>query len=204
MVHDGPEYAAYSSLLLMLGRLIHERRLPRLRAALLAPVDRNETYSASPAYARALVRQVIPALRRVAPAPEGVAAPIGVGASLGALALLHAHRTHPTAFGGLFLQSGSYFRQRTDKQESSFGRFLRINRFVGKVLRDQQWLHPLSVTMTCGATEENLSNNRAVRDALVAQGYDVSLHENRAAHEWIGWRDTFDPHLVDLLNKMWP
>jgi S-formylglutathione hydrolase FrmB len=57
--------------------------------------------------------------------------------------------------------------------------------------------------MTCGTVEENLANNRAVRDALVAQGYDVYLFENRDAHNWVGWRDTFDPHLTDLLTKVW-
>ena len=41
-----------------------------------------------------------------------------MGASLGALAMLHAHVRHPKSFDGLLLQSGSFFRQRYDKQES--------------------------------------------------------------------------------------
>ena len=65
-----------------------------------------------------------------------------MGASLGALAMLHAHRMHPDSFGGLFLQSGSFFRQRFDRNEAGFGRFRRITRFVGTVLRERSWPHP--------------------------------------------------------------
>jgi enterochelin esterase family protein len=38
---------------------------------------------------------------------------------------------------------------------------------------------------------------------LRGQGYDVDLVENRDAHNWTGWRDTFDPHLADLLRGVW-
>ena len=59
----------------------------------------------------------------------------GLGASLGALALLHTRWLHPGAFGALYLQSGSFFRLRWDRHESGFARFRRISRFVGTVLR---------------------------------------------------------------------
>jgi len=128
---------------------------------------------------------------------------VGMGASLGALAMLHVHRSNPVSFGALFLQSGSFFRQRYDKQESGFVRFRRISRFMGRVLTTQEWAHPIPIAMTCGTIEENLANNRATRDALVRQGYEATLQENRDGHNWVGWRDTFDPHLVDLLNYVW-
>ena len=67
-------------------------------------------------------RAAAPTLAEIAPAAPG-ARPIGMGASLGALSLLHAHRRHPGAFGGLFLQSGSFFRQRFDRPESDFPAF---------------------------------------------------------------------------------
>jgi enterochelin esterase family protein len=57
--------------------------------------------------------------------------------------------------------------------------------------------------MTCGTVEENLFNNRAVAKALGDQGYGVELIENRDAHNWVGWRDTFEPHLARLLGKLW-
>jgi enterochelin esterase family protein len=168
------------------------------RAALLAPIDRDDHYSASAAYARTLAWDVLPAL----PSPHRRRHRIGMGVSLGALAMLHAHRRHPDLFGGLFLQSGSFFRAATDRQERGFARFDRISRFVGKVLRDAEG-DPIPVAMTCGAAEENLANNRAVARSLRAQGYDVRFAEVPDAHTWAGWRDAWDPWLADLLARVW-
>lgn len=204
VVHDGPEYARYCALLRRLALAVEDGLVPPMRAALLPPrIDRNHAYSASAAYARALSHDVLPALAGAAPAPPGRGMRIGMGASLGALAMLHAHRTHPAAFGALFLQSGSFFRQRFDRQEAGFVRFRRISRFVGTVLAADAWAHPIPIAMTCGTAEENLANNRAVAAALASQGYDVRLDEHPDAHNWTSWRDSFDPHLVAFLHKVW-
>lgn len=203
VAHDGPEYDELSSLTRLLEVRHETGDLPDMRAALIAPVDRDNSYSASAAYSRTFAYDLLPAIERVAPMPHGRSMRIGMGASLGGLAMLHIHRTGPATFGGLFLQSGSFFRQRYDRQESSFVRFRRISRFMGQVLASSEWVHPIAVTMTCGTIEENLANNRATRDALARQAYEVRLAENRDGHNWIAWRDSFDPHLIDLLQRMW-
>lgn len=204
IAQDGPEYGNLAGLTQFLDVGIADGRFPAMRAALLAPpADRNETYSASAAYSRALAHEILPALAELAPTPHGRKMRVAMGASLGGLALLHAHRRYPASFGALYLQSSSFFRQRWDKQESGFPRFRRIARFVGQVLAAEEWAHPIPITMTCGTVEENLANNTATRDALVRQGYDVSFVVNRDAHNYTGWRDTFDPHLADLLTKAW-
>jgi enterochelin esterase family protein len=171
--------------------------VPPLWAALVEPVDRNETYSASALYAAALVRELLPQLaRHVDHGPR-----IGIGASLGALAMLHAQRRHPRTFDGLFLQSGSFFVQRYDKVESSFPRYRRITRFVGSVLREAHVQRPIPIALTCGTAEENLANNRAVAAALrERQGATAWLAEIRDAHNWTCWRDGFDPHLPALIE----
>ena len=203
IAHDGPEYNQLSSLLKLLHHQVVQRELSPLRVALVAPVDRDQSYSASAAYARALSYEILPAIERMAPMPHGRSMRVGMGASLGALAMLHVHRINPAIFGALFLQSGSYFRMRFDRQEAGFVRFGRISRFMGRVLTAESWAHPIPVTMTCGTVEENLANNRATCAALRRQGYDVYLHQNRDAHNWVGWRDTFDPHLISLLQRVW-
>ena len=201
IVHDGPEYADYSSLLQFLDHAVHAGRARPFRAALLPPpLERNETYSASAAYARALTRNLLPELRRRMPT---LGRPVGVGASLGGLAILHAHRVQPDVFGGLFLQSGSYFRRRFDVQEAGFSRFGRIARFVGTVLAREVWDDPVPTRLTCGTVEENLRNNAIVAGALARQGYDAELHELRDAHNWVAWRDGLDPHLLDVLERAW-
>jgi enterochelin esterase-like enzyme len=204
VVHDGPEYSEHARLLQMLDSAVAELEARPFRAALLQPPgDRNETYSASTRYANALAREVVPALSVLAPTPDLPGARIGMGASLGALAAFHAHRLHGHLFGALFLQSGSFFRRSTDGQESGFPRFARISRFVGGVVRADRAPAPIPVVLTCGRAEENAVNNRVLREALWRQRYDVRLHEHPDLHNWVSWRDTFHPHLVGLLERLW-
>lgn len=203
IAHDGGEYASLSSLLHYLDRMTKTGALPPMRAALIDPPwPRDEHYSASASYARALVTDILPALEWLAPTPAPESR-VAMGASLGALALLHAHRLRPQAFAGLYLQSGSYFRQRYDKHERRFPRFRRISRFVGDVLNAEAFGHPVPTVLTCGSVEENLANNHAVADALSHQGYPARLVVNRDAHNYVGWRDTFDPNLTELLRDVW-
>lgn len=203
VVHDGPEYADYSRLLDFFAHETSVGRLPAMRAVLLPPPwPRDEHYSASAAYARALVTDLLPAMEWLAPTPRGHA-PVGMGASLGALAMLHAHRLRPQSFSALFLQSGSFFRQRWDRHESGFPRFRRISRFVGEVLNADDFPTPIPVRLTCGTVEENLENNRAVHGALRRQGYAARMVVNRDAHNYVAWRDTFEPNLTELLSEVW-
>jgi enterochelin esterase-like enzyme len=195
VAHDGSEYERLSGLTRLIAHAIAQNRIPPCRVALLDPEERDESYSASARYARTLAAS----LPQLAPAT----AHAGIGASLGALALLHARWVHPGAFGALMLQSGSFFRLRWDRQESGFSRFRRISRFVGQVLGGKPVATPIPITLTCGAPEENLANNRAVATALRRQGHAVTLHVNRDAHNYVGWRDTLDPHLIDLLARAW-
>jgi enterochelin esterase-like enzyme len=198
--HDGPEYDRLAALTSFAAVGIRAGELPRHRVALLAPGDRDEWYSASARYAGALVRDVLPAIR-AAVAVRG--APAGMGASLGALAMLHAQRRHPGTFGALFLQSGSFFTPRFDAHEAGFPRYRRIVRFVRETLRDSTDPDPVPVTLTCGSAEENVHNNRLMARALSAQGYPAALHEVPDTHNYTAWRDAFEPYLTGLLARAW-
>jgi enterochelin esterase-like enzyme len=130
--------------------------------------------------------------------------PVGLGASLGGLAMLHAQRRHPAAFAGLFLQSASFFMPRHDHMEKGFARFGRIVRFVRGVLReDQAFERPVPATLTVGTDEDNVHNNRRVAAALKLQGYDAALHEAPGGHDWETWGAAIDAHLPDLLAAAW-
>ena len=196
LVHDGPEYAEYCSLLRLFDHLVAFGELPPFSAVLLPPpADRNETYSGSARYARALVTDWLPALEPY----EG--RPAGLGASLGALAWLHVHWTYPGALAGLFLQSGSFFRRRLDPQEAGAQRFARITRFVSRVFGSRGTVERIPVVLTCGSVEENLANNRAVASALRRQGWQAPLVEHPDAHNWISWRDSLHPQLAELMLR---
>jgi len=198
VAHDGPEYAALGGLQGYLAALIAAGELPPTRLALLGPGDRNNWYAVNPAYAQGLVEDLLPALAEQAPHTIR----IGAGASLGALAMLHAHRSAPGTFGALFLQSGSYFTPELDPQERRFSRFKPVTRFVAELTQAVADPDPVPVAMTCGGLEENLANNRAMADTLRALGYAVSFREVADVHNFTAWRDAFDPSLTDLLKRV--
>ena len=196
VANDGPEYDRLAGLGRYAAAMVGTGRLPPFRLALLAPGDRNRWYAADPSYASALVRQVLPALGAAGPV-------IAMGASLGGLAMLHAQRRYPASFAGLFLQSGSFFVPQYDQQESGFSGYRRIVRFVRRTADAEATPHPVPTVLTCGTGEENLHNNRLMAAVLADQGYPVALREVPDAHNYVGWRDAFDPHLTDLLTGVW-
>jgi enterochelin esterase family protein len=198
VVHDGPEYDHLSRLTSYLAALVAVGELPPVRAALLPPGHRDSRYSADGAYTRALGLAVLPRLH----AAVRTSATVGMGASLGALAILHAQRQYPDAFAGLFLQSGSFFHPSHDAHERRFPHYDRIERSVSTILRSGGHPSPVPTVMTCGTLEENLANNRIMARALAAQGYDVTLHEVPDVHNYTAWRDAFDPCLTELLRQV--
>jgi enterochelin esterase family protein len=194
VAHDGPEYDKLAFLSRYSAAMIAAGTLPPHRVAMLAPGPRDEWYSASALYSRALYVDVIPALPAIGP-------PVGMGASLGALAMLVTQRRAPGTFAGLFLQSGSFFMPRFDSQESGFPRYARIVRVVRRILRSTA--RPIPVQLTCGTAEENVFNNRVMARALEEQGYEARLDEVPDLHNYTAWRDALDPHLTRLLQDVW-
>jgi enterochelin esterase family protein len=195
VVHDGPEFAVLGGFTEYLAAMIADGVLPLVRAALLAPGERNDWYSANPAYAQTLMSQLLPTL------PPATAR-IGVGVSLGALAMLHAHRTQPPGLDGLFLQSGSFFTPDLDGQESGFSGFAAVTEFVDSVQRDDADTHPVPTVITCGIAEENLANNQRIALRLTELGYRTSVHTVRDAHNYVAWRDALHPCLTGLINDV--
>jgi enterochelin esterase family protein len=213
VVHDGPEYDTLADLTGYLAAGVAGRWLPRLRAALLGPGSRDDWYSANPRYAEALATQVIPELD----ARLATSVRIGMGTSLGGLAMLHAHCSDPGTFAGLFLQSGSFFSPRFDGHESWLKHYPRIVAFVAGVHRAGQHRagqhragqhrgdlpgRPIPTVLTCGAIEENLPGNRLMEQSLRKLQYPVELHELPDVHNYTAWRDGFDPQLTRLLNRV--
>jgi enterochelin esterase-like enzyme len=200
VVHDGPEYADLAQLLRYVTTLARIEPALRCRVLLLQPIDRDRSYSASPAYARALVTRMLPKVTG-AVATEGL--PVGMGASLGGLAMLHAATTYPGTFAGVFSQSGSFFRPRTDGMERGYRHYNRIVRFVDDLDADPLRLVDLHVSLTCGTGEENLANNRALARRLTRRGVPTQLIEHPDGHNYTGWRDSLDPGLRLLLRAAW-
>jgi enterochelin esterase family protein len=197
VAHDGPEYDRLGGLTRYLGAAMAEGAIPPVRAALVDPGDRNAWYAANDDYAAALCDELLPAVDDAAPA----SARIGVGVSLGALAMLHAHRRHPGTFDALLLQSGSFFTPSLDPQESSFSGFPAVTGFVAEVESAPADPGRVPTVLTCGTVEENRANNEAMADHLRRLGYPVEFHLVRDAHNYTAWRDALHPHLATLIAK---
>ncbi|MBL7261785.1 alpha/beta hydrolase [Paractinoplanes lichenicola] len=200
VAHDGPDYDKHADLGRYAAASICAGRIEPCHVVLLPAGERFEWYAALPAYARGLGLEILP---RLTERLSGGRPVVAIGASLGALSLLHCQRRHPDLFGGLFLQSGSFFQPRFDRQESGFGRYLPIVRWTGRVLRSASG-PGVPTTITCGRLEENLANNRSMAEALREQGYPVTFAQIEGGHDWPAWRDALDPHLTSLLRRVWP
>ena len=198
VVHDGPEYDRLGEITRYLGAAIRSGALPPVRAALLDPGDRNEWYSANPAYAQALCTEVLPAVDDLVP----VSVRVGVGVSLGGLAILHAHHRHPGAFDGLLLQSGSFFSPQLDPQESGFPGFGPVTGFVAHLAAGGADPAAVPTVLTCGTVEENRANNEAMVEYLRGRGYPAELVLVPDAHNYTAWRDALDPHLTRLITAV--
>ncbi len=125
-----------------------------------------------------------------------------MGASLGALAMLHAHvATRSRSTGCCSSRAASSASAPTSRSRASLAT-ARITRFIGTVLRGVDVERTIPIAITCGTGEENNANNRALADALVEQGYPAWLAEIRDGHTWTCWRDSFDPHLPALIEAV--
>ncbi|MGH9260008.1 MAG: esterase, partial [Acidimicrobiales bacterium] len=90
-----------------------------------------------------------------------------------------------------------------DPQEQDFSGFGAVSAFVDQLLGAEDPPSTPAIGMTCGATEENVHNNRVLAAKLEFLDYDVRYDETSDVHNFTGWRDALDPHLADLLRRVW-
>lgn len=187
VVHDGTDYAERTSLLAMAG--------DATAVALLdAPGDRMDAYSCDEVYAAELP-WLVGWLRDTNPHAKFV----GVGASLGALALLHAHARQPL-FDAMLLQSGSFFRGAEESYEHGFRQFARIAGFVERLHAGDSG-RPVPTTITCGMNEQNLACNQALAEALsVSRRLTAEWHPG--GHDWRSWDGALNDQLGPLVHEL--
>jgi enterochelin esterase family protein len=202
LAFDGLEYDLYSQLTQFFDHEVNRGDLPLFRAALLHPVRRDQDYSASPGFTRVLSEEVIPQIEQLIPVRPGPAGRVAMGASLGAVAALHLQWERPGAVGGLLLQSGSFFNHHYFSQQLPFDPVERICMFTERIHQAAAAAAPVPAALTCGVVEGTLLASTAMASSLGRLRYSAELHRLRDAHNWVAWRDAFDPHLKDLLIRV--
>ena len=205
VAHDGTEYASLSGLLQFLS-VMHERgEVPPMRVGLLPPIRRRRGLTPRRPLTRgALAHEILPAIEEVRSGTSGQEHADRHGSQPWSACDAPRSPVESRLLRGAVLAIGQLLPAEIRQTGGAVPPLPDgSTRFVGTVLSTTYWSHPIPVAMTCGAVEENLLNNLALREALVAQGYDVRFLENRDAHNWVGWRDAFEPALSDLLRMMW-
>jgi enterochelin esterase family protein len=197
VAHDGSEYAQFAALTVVLDNLIAAGELPPLACVLSDPHDRTREYSGDDRHADHLVHELIPAVaERVMLDPI---LRIALGASLGAVASLHAVWRHPQAFAGLILQSGSFVA-------ALGGRHRRGPVFAPVVDFMQAFVSapgtlPGRIHVSCGRFDGLISENRAIADRFITLGLDVGYEEAPDGHNWENWRDRLRAGLLHTASR---
>jgi enterochelin esterase family protein len=192
LVHDGGDYLHFGSMGTALDNLIGAGTIPPLIAVFSSPGQRLTEYAASPAHAAYVVEGVLPTV--AANYPLG-AQRVVMGASLGAVAALHAAWAHPGAFTAMLLQSGTF------AQSPGWGAARHILGPIADLLVNlEPSVLPPRVFLSCGTYERMIGENRAMAGRLQRAGLQVRYVESRDGHTWEGWRDRLAEGLAWVLT----
>lgn len=184
---DGRDYVHFANMRTVLDNLIHRDEVEPCIVAFCQSPDRMREYTACDEHSRFVREELVPALESRYPVREGAANRGLMGASLGAVASLHAAWRYPGAFGRLLLQSGSF-------AFTDIGRHVKhpvlepVLDFVNRY-RDEPTKVAERVYVSCGVYEGLIYENRSLYPILEKTGMEVKFVEARDGHNWENWRD---------------
>jgi enterochelin esterase family protein len=187
ILHDGHDYLRFARGQVVLDNLIHRLEIPPMIVVATQSPDRMKEYMADAAHAAFLVEDLLPELEEAFPLLSDPGSRGLGGASLGAVASLHAAWRYPGAFGRLLLQSGSFAF--TDIGRTYRGPvFEPVVQFVNAFRRNPG--RPAErLFVSCGVYESLIYENRSMAPFLQSTGMDVRYVEARDGHNWDNWRD---------------
>jgi enterochelin esterase family protein len=197
VVFDGLDYLKYASMATVLENLVYRNEIAPMVVAFCQSPDRMVEYAADPRHARWVVEDLIPLLEHRFPLREARERAL-MGASLGAVASLHAAWLHQGSIGRLLLQSGSF-------AFTDIGREVRspvlepVREFIN-AFRTNPGKPARRLFVSCGVYERLIYENRSLVPVLQRTGMQVRYEEARDGHNWENWRD----RLRDGLTWLFP
>jgi enterochelin esterase-like enzyme len=209
LAFDGRTYTTTIPTSVILDNLLAKKLLPPLVAVFIAntkPSKRSEELSCNAAFADFLAKELVPWVRqnyRVTTDPNQT---IIAGSSLGGLAASFTALRHPTIFGNVLSQSGSYGWKPKNENSENWEESewltkqfvtspkLPVRFYIEAGLLESVWEPGLG-------TVSLLAANRHLRDVLLAKGYAVHYREFNGGHDYINWRGTLADGLLLLLGK---
>ena len=192
IVFDGGDYLRYGGIVPVLDNLINQGLIPPLVVALSHPEERLAEYSAHRGHAGFVAEELVPWMENRF---RRIGRPVLMGASMGAVAALHAAVVFPMRFDGLVLQSGTFARF------PGGGAARRVLEPVVNFLKDfDASAVPHRVFVSCGRFERLVVENRGMAERFRRAGREVGYVEAPDGHTWEGWRD----RLREALTFVYP
>ena len=202
-VLDAREYFEWAFLLDRIYELVTAGKMRPVRVIGIEPMQRNDDFAASAAFADMLVERVV--YQAIHHAPTGKVWAMADSLAAAQLVLIQLRleqrrlaqpKLNLPVFAGLVLQSGAFFRGEQDESSYLLGEVERerLWRFVASLAHLPDYALRCPIRMTCGVNEGNYDLNVEVRGRLLRQGRDVSLYtydvpweHERGGHCWHCW-----------------
>jgi enterochelin esterase family protein len=187
IVHDGGDYLQFAGLKTVLDNLTHRLEIPEMVVALTYPRERLNEYAVNDAHASFLTGELVPRLQAALPISDRPQDRCLMGSSFGAVAAFHAAWRHPSFYGRLLIQSGSFAFTDIGPNPRGpvFGPVVRfMNGYRARPTRVAD-----RIFLSCGTYESLIYENRSFVPLLQSTGMEVRYAEARDGHNWESWRD---------------
>ncbi|MEM7538698.1 MAG: alpha/beta hydrolase-fold protein [Chloroflexota bacterium] len=201
LLFDGWDYTHVIPAPTILDNLLAGERIPPLVAVFIdnVPGQRAIELRFNEFFNDFLIQELLPWVRQDYHVTTDPAQTIVGGLSNGGLAAVFAALNHPTVFGNVLTQSGSFSRKPDHATEHEW----LINQFVDSPklpLRFYQDVGVYEGWNTPGFTPNQVTSNRHFRNVLRAKGYPLHYAEYNGGHDFVNWRGTFADGLMALID----
>lgn len=191
MVLDGGAYTRLVPVPTILDNLIRQRQIPPVVATMVGSPNRDAELSCNTSFGDLLAKELVPWMRANYNATSEPRVTVIAGSSRGGLMSTCAAYQHPTVFGKVLSQSGSYWWSPDANGPEWLTRQLARSPSL-----------PLQFYVEVGEMEisDQLETNRRLRDVLKSKGYVVDYREFNGNHTYLNWRGSFADGLISLLS----
>lgn len=191
VVLDGRAYTTWVPVPTILDNLIQQRRIRPVVAVMVGSPSRDAELACTTSFANSLANELVPWMRANFNATADPRWTVIGGSSRGGLMSTCAAYQHPTVFGKVLSQSGSYW----------WGPDAGPSEWLTRQLERSSRL-PVQLYLEVGEMEisDQLDTNRRLRDVLTSKGYDVDYREFNSNHTYLNWRGSFADGLRSLIG----
>ncbi len=193
VMFDGDTAIWALGLTVQLDELIAAKRIPPAVVLLVGNVDRTRDLQDNPTFADFVALDLVTWVRAKFNATSDPSRTAIAGISLGGLAAAYVASKHPSVFGNVLSQSGSYWWGPDLPEKTS-------RDFAARPASPIRFWLEAGTLETTGGDPSLLTANRHFRDVLQARGYTFQYSEFVGGHQYLNWPHTIVNGLVAVLT----